>query len=381
MISRLRFNPSGKWHRRALWKVCSSSWCCCAVVAKRATRTITPPSVTIGHPTSQPITEYLDLTGTLAASKSVDLMARVTGYLESVNFKDGDFVEAGQLLFVIEPASYEQQVALNQAQLAQAQSEYDRQQGLVKDKATSTSNLEVEKQLSQRDQAQAQVELAKINLGYTRVTAPFAGRIGRRQVDPGNLVGASGATKLATLEQLVPIYVNFSLNERDALEMRERMRQMGLAPKSAVGKAPVLVGLSNEKDYPHKGLLDFTDNDISGSTGTIAMRAIFANEDKALFPGLFARVRIPMGNPQPMLVIPNSAIGNDQQGDYVFIVDANNVVARRTIVKGPLTPDGCAVRSGLTGADRVVVNGLLNARPGEKVTPMESSAAAPDAKP
>ena len=111
------------------------------------------------------------------------------------------------------------------------------------------------------------------------------------------------------------------------------------------------------------------------------MRAVFANEDKALFPGLFARVRIPMGNPQPMLVIPNSAIGNDQQGDYVFIVDANNVVARRTIVKGPLTPDGCAIRSGLTGADRVVVNGLLNARPGEKVTPMESSAAAPDAKP
>ena len=123
-------------------------------------------------------------------------MARVTGYLESVNFKDGDFVDEGQLLFVIEPGSYEQQLALNQAQLVQAQSEYDRQQGLVKDKATSTSN--VEKQLSQRDQAQAQVELAKINLGYTRVTAPFAGRIGRRQVDPGNLVGAGAATKLAT---------------------------------------------------------------------------------------------------------------------------------------------------------------------------------------
>ena len=341
--------------------------------------TIAPPSVTVSHPTSKPVTEYLDLTGTLAASKSVDLMARVTGYLESVNFKDGDLVEAGQLLFVIEPASYEQQLALNQAQLSQAQSEYDRQQGLVKDKATSTAN--VEKQLSQRDQAQAQVELAKINLGYTRVTAPFAGRIGRRQVDPGNLVGASGATKLATLEQLRPIYVNFSLNERDALHMREMMRRLGMEAKSAVGKAPVLIGLSNEKGYPHEGILDFTDNDISGSTGTIAMRAIFKNDDKALFPGLFARVRIPLGGPQPMLVIPNSAIGNDQQGDYVFVVDANNVVARRTIVKGPLTPDGCAIRSGLTAADRVVVNGLLNARPGEKVTPTESSAAAPVAKP
>ena len=233
--------------------------------------TIAPPSVTVSHPTSKPITEYLDLTGTLAASKSVDLVARVIGYLESVNFKDGDLVEAGQLLFVIEPASYEQQLALNQAQLSQAQSEYDRQQGLVKDKATSTAN--VEKQLSQRDQAQAQVELAKINLGYTRVTAPFAGRIGRRLVDPGNLVGAGGSTKLATLEQLRPIYVNFSLNERDALHMREMMRQLGMEAKAAVGKAPVLVRLSNEKGYPHEGVLDFTDNEISGSTGTIAMRS------------------------------------------------------------------------------------------------------------
>ncbi len=139
--------------------------------------------------------------------------------------------------------------------------------------------------------------------------------------------------------------------------------------------------MSNEKGYPHEGVLDFADNDISGSTGTIAMRALFKNDDKVLFPGLFARVRIPLGDPQPMLVIPNSAIGNDQQGDYVFVVDASNVVARRTIVKGPLTPDGCAIRSGLAATDRVVVNGLLNARPGEKVAPTESSAAAPAAKP
>ncbi len=213
--------------RRGPWEFCSSSLLLACGCRKESDTTIAPPAVTISHPTSQPITEYLDLTGTVAASKSVDLMARVTGYLESVNFKDGDFVDEGQLLFVIEPGSYEQQLALNQAQLVQAQSEYVRQQGLVTDKATSTSN--VEKQLSQRDQAQAQVELAKINLGYTRVTAPFAGRIGRRLVDPGNLVGAGAATKLATIEQLVPIYVNFSLNERDALQLREAMRQRGMA--------------------------------------------------------------------------------------------------------------------------------------------------------
>jgi len=338
-----------------------------------------PPSVTVSHPTTRPVTEHLDLTGTVGASKSVDLVARVSGYLESVNFKDGDFVEAGQPLFVIEPEPYQQQLALNQAALVQAQSEYDRQQALIKENATSTAN--VEKWRSSRDQAQAQVELSKINLGYTKVTAPFAGRIGRRQVDPGNLVGAGGATKLATLEQLRPIYVNFSLNERDALHMREMMRQVGMEAKSAVGNAPVLAGLSNEKGYPHEGVLDFTDNEISGSTGTIAMRALFKNDDRILFPGLFARVRIPLGGPKPALLIPNSAIGNDQQGDYVFVVDTNNVVARRSIVKGPLTPEGCAIRGGVAAADRVVVNGLLNARPGEKVAPTESGATAPAAKP
>jgi len=337
------------------------------------------PSVTIGHPISKPVTENLDLTGTVGASLSVNLVARVTGYLESANFKDGDYVEKDQLLFVIEPKPYEEQVALNEATLVQAQAEYDRQLALSKQNATAASNLE--KQLSLRDQAKAQVELAKINLDYTRVTAPFAGRIGRRQVDPGNLVGAGGATTLAKLEQLSPIFVNFNLNERDALHLREMMEKAGMAPKSAVGKAPILVGLNNETGYPRQGMLDFTDNDISTSTGTIALRAVFENKDKALFPGLFARVRIPLGPPQQMLMVPNSAIGNDQQGDYVYVVDGDNVVGRRSVVKGPLTPDGCAVRDGLSAADRVVINGILNARPGAKVQPIESSTPAPSPQP
>jgi RND family efflux transporter MFP subunit len=193
-------------------------------------------------------------------------------------------------------------------------------------------------------------------------------------------VGAGSATTLAKLEQMIPIFVNFNLNERDALHLREMMQKAGLAPKSNVGKAPVFVGLNNETGYPHQGVLDFADNDISTSTGTIALRAVFENSDKTLFPGLFARVRIPLGRPQQMLVIPNSCIGNDQQGDYVFVVEANDVVARRSIVKGPLTPDGCAIRAGLTAEDRVVVNGLLNARPGSKVQPIEPSTATPPPK-
>jgi len=326
------------------------------------------PVVTVRQPAKQPVTDYLDLTGTVAPSKTVNLVARVSGYLQSVGFQDGSFVEAGQVLFVIDPEQYQQQLALNEAALKQAQTEYERQQQLIKENATAVSS--VEKQLSQRDQAEAQVELAKINLAYTRVTAPFSGRIGARQVDPGNLVGANGPTTLATLDQLMPIYVNFSLNEHDALHLYTEMRQRGLAPKSNVGKLPVFVGLSNEKGYPHAGVLNFSDNEISTSTGTIAMRAILPNKDRALFPGLFARVRIPLGGPQVMLVIPNAAIGSDQQGDYVFVVDAGEIVARRGIVKGPLTADGgCAIRSGLSEGDRVIVNGILNAKAGEKVAP------------
>lgn len=330
------------------------------------------PVVTVSQPVKKPVTEYLDLTGTVAPSKTVNLVARVSGYLQSVGFQDGSFVEAGQVLFVIEPQQYEQQLALNEAAFKQAQTEYERQQELIKENATAVSS--VEKQLSQRDQARAQVQLAKINLSYTKVTAPFSGRIGARQVDPGNLVGANGPTTLATLDQLMPIYVNFSLNERDALHLYAEMRRRGIAPKGNVGKLPVFVGLSNEQGYPHAGVLNFADNEISVSTGTIAMRAIFPNKDRALFPGLFARVRIPLGGPQGMLVIPNIAIGSDQQGDFVFVVDAGEIVSRRGIVKGPLTTDGgCAVRSGLADSDRVIVKGLLNAKVGEKVAPTGKS--------
>lgn len=326
------------------------------------------PVVTVSQPVKQPVTEYLDLTGTVAPSKTVNLVARVSGYLQSVGFQDGSFVQAGQVLFVIDQQQYEEQLALNEAALKQAQTEYERQQQLIKENATAISS--VEKQLSQRDQAKAQVELAKINLSYTTVTAPFSGRIGARQVDPGNLVGANGPTTLATLDQLMPIYVNFSLNERDALHLYAEMRHRGIAIKGNVGKLPVFVGLSNERGYPHVGVLDFSDNEISVSTGTIAMRAIFPNKDRALFPGLFARVRIPLGKPQVMLVIPNVAIGSDQQGDYVFVVDAGEIVARRGIVKGPLTLDGgCAIRGGLSEGDRVIVKGLLNAKAGGKVAP------------
>jgi RND family efflux transporter MFP subunit len=342
---------------------------------RRTAASQAPPTteVTVRRPRSEPVTEYLEMTGTVTASKTVNLVARVPGYLESVDFKDGAVVPAGAVLFVIEQAPYQAQMALSQAALTRAQAELDRQQAMMKENATAETT--VENWVSQRDQAKAQLDLAKINLGYTKVTAPFEGRMGARQVDPGNLVGSSGPTVLGTIEQLHPIYVTFNLNERDALRMRDLMRENKVAVGSAVGRAPVEAGLQNEKGYPHVGVLDFADVALSTSTGTIALRGIFQNEDTTLFPGLFARVRIPLGGARPALVIPGVAIGNDQQGDFVFVVGRDDVVERRGIVKGPLTESGLVVRSGLTPEDRVVVNGMLNARAGEKVVPQEAAAA------
>lgn len=330
-----------------------------------------PPSVTVSLPTQEQVPDFIDLTGTVAPSRTVDLVARVTGYLESVHFKEGFFVEAGQLLFVIEPQQYEQQLQSAKATLLRAQSEYDRQVELRK--ADATSKASEEKWRSDRDQAAAQVELAKLNLSYTRVTAPFAGRIGRRLVDPGNLVGPSVNTKLATLDQLVPIYVNFTLNERDALRIRESGRRRGNDPQDRMGKWPVRIGLQTEEGHPHEGTVDFIDTGISPSTGTVLLRASVSNENWNLFPGLFARVRVPLGRAEPMLVLPHSAIANDQEGDFVLVVGSGDVVVRRAVVKGPLAGGGCAIRSGLNPEDRVIIGGQQKARPGAKVTPITTA--------
>ena len=340
----------------------------------KSSRAVTqaPPTVTVSHPHQEQVTDYLDLTGTVAPSQNVDLVARVTGYLQSVNFQDGAMVKEGQLLFVIEPEPYKQQLALAQAALERAQSEYDRQLSLIQSNATSRAN--VEKWLSERDQAAAQVALAKINLGYTSVNAPFGGRMGRHLVDPGNLVGPTVNAKLANLEELDPIHVYFNLNERDALQAAAIMRQRGMALTNAIGKTPVLVGLQTQEGYPQEGTLDFVNTGVTTSSGTLQMRATFANKDRVLIPGAFARVRIPLGEPKPMLVVPNSAIGNDQEGDYVLLAGPDDIVARRPVEEGALTKNGCSIRSGLTAEDRVIVNGLMRAKPGTKVTPVSEPA-------
>ncbi|MBV8146513.1 MAG: efflux RND transporter periplasmic adaptor subunit [Gammaproteobacteria bacterium] len=328
-----------------------------------------PPPVTVSKPLRMPMTDYLQSTGSVAAFRTVDLMARVEGYLRSVNFTDGSVVKAGQLLFVIEPEPYEAKLASQQAELLDAQTEYNRQLRMIKENATSQAN--VDKWLSQRDQAAAAVTLARINLGYTRVTAPFDGRIDRHLVDPGNLVGNAGsATKLATIEQVDPAYVYFSINERDLLRVRAtakaQTKKIGEAPR-----VPVQVALQTEPNYPHLGTLDFAGSGLDTGSGTLQLRASVPNADLALLPGLFARVRIALAAPTPRLAVPDRVLSSDQVGSYLLTVGADHKVRQQRVELGPLEDGFRAVLGGLDADSEVVIDGLQNAIPGNLVTATE----------
>ena len=333
-----------------------------------------PPTVTVAKPGRETVAPSIDLTGTVAPYQTVDLVARVQGFLETISFKDGSFVNKDTVLFQIEKDMYEEKVALYQAQLNGAQAEYTRQVGMLKQNATSQAN--VDKALSDRDQAAANLAMAKIQLGYTTVRSPFDGRIGTHLVDVGNVVGTNAAapTKLATIDQLVPIYVNFSVSSRDALRLRKIAQKLGAGVKPGVGKIPVFAGLDDEDGFPHKGVLDFANNSVDTSTGTIQLRAIFPNEEKILFPGLFARVRIPLGEPAPALVVPNTALANDQVGDYLLVVNAQNIAERRNVTLGARVGAMCAVTEGLNENDRVIIGGQSAVRPGATVAPEEAPA-------
>ncbi len=342
-----------------------------------------PPPVTVSKPVHGPVTDYLLATGSVAAAQTVDLVARVEGYLRSVNFTDGTLVKAGQLLFVIEPEPYQAKLASYQAQLQNAQSEYNRQLRMIKENATSQAN--VEKWQSQRDQAAAAVTLAKINLAYTRITAPFDGRIGRHLVDPGNLVGAMGSTtKLATIEQVNPVYIYFSVNERDVLRIRASALARGVNITGAAPKVPVYAGLQTEPGYPHEGTLDFASTGLDTGSGTLQARAIIANPERILLPGMFARLRIPTAAPAPALLVPDRVVSTDQAGSYVLIVAADHKVLQQRVQVGAVQDGMRVILSGLDAQSDVVVDGLQNAVPGNLVTPTTqplTAAAAPTGHP
>jgi RND family efflux transporter MFP subunit len=338
-----------------------------------------PPPVTIAKPVQGTVTDYLLATGSVAPAQSVDLVARVEGYLRSVNFSDGSLVKAGQLLFVIEPEPYQAKLASYQAQMQNAKSEYERQLRMIKENATSQAN--VEKWRSQLEQAEAAVTLAKIDLGYTRITAPFDGRVGRHLVDPGNLVGAMGSsTKLATIEQVNPVYIYFSVNERDVQRIRAEARARGL-PTNVPPKLPVYAGLQIESGYPHEGLLDFASTGLDTGSGTMQARAVLANAERVLLPGMFVRLRVPIANAPGGLLVPDRVVSVDQAGAYLLVVDAGHHVQQQRVEVGAVQDGMRVIRSGLDAQADVVVDGLQNAVPGNLVTPTGKALAAAPAPP
>ncbi len=351
-----------------------------------------PPEVTVVKPVSEKVAPYFDFTGNTAAIKSVTVVARVEGYLEKIHFTDGQQVKQGDLLFTIQQAQYAAQLKQAQAQLQaqqaalrHADTELARYSHLVKqDAATETTvdRWQAEKESAEAGllAAQAQVELAQLNLSYTLVTAPFDGRIGRHLVDEGTLVGAMGQqTALATIDQIDPIYVYFTIDERDLLRVRERQRALP-AGTTAQASPPATLGLLTEDGFPHEGRLDFASISVTPTTGTLQVRGVFPNHDRAVLPGLFARVRVSALQKTSALLVPGDAVSFDQQGEYVLVVNAQNVVERRSVKTGMQIGTRLVIDEGLDANDAVIVEGILQAVPGRTVEAHWATSSGPAAQ-
>lgn len=341
---------------------------------KKAPPKVTPPpAVTTAKPLTQEVRSFEIFDGNVAAYLSVDLEARVPGFLTKITFEDGAPVKKDQLLFVIEQDQYAQQVKLTRAVFEEAKIEITRQKALLKDNATSQAA--VDKAMSQYLQAEANLKLAEINYGYTEVRAPFDGLMGRHLIDVGNYLGASPqGVKLATIQKIDPIYVYFSINERDLLKYQKRFVNEN-ERKSQVNKLPVQVQLQGEDGFPHSGTLDFAANLLSTSTGSLQLRAELPNSKLNLLPGLYAKVRVEYGEPRQAVLIPNSSVLTDQQGDYVYVVSEDQKASRRNIKRGQKFGQLVEITNGLSAADTVIINGFINVRDGLVVKPELSSVA------
>jgi multidrug efflux system membrane fusion protein len=349
-----------------------------------------PPAAEVGvlKPQQRRVTLYLELPGKTSAFNKVDLVARVQGFLEKVGYKDGDRVAAGTTLFEIERAPYQTSLEIAQATqkqqealLVQADADLNRQLTLQQRQVASEAKLDESR--SKRDstvaaleQAKGQVQQARINLGYTEIKAPFAGVVTARLVDPGALVGAGGPTKLATLVQIDPIFVNFNVNEQQVLQIREQLRSQGLTIKD-LGPIPVDVGLQTETGFPHSGHINYIAPDLDQSTGTLPVRALLDNKQTVLLPGLFVRLRVPVQRDVESILVPERALGNGQQGRYLLVVNDKNVVEQRPVETGDAIDGGLRIiKGGLKPEDRVVVTGIQRAIPGSVVKAVEAAPAA-----
>jgi RND family efflux transporter MFP subunit len=325
------------------------------------------PKVTVAPVESQLVTEYEELTGHVDAIETVELRARVSGHLESVRFQAGQLVNKGDVLFTIDPRWYRAQFDLAAARAEVATREAARAEKLLA--AAAISGEEVESRRAAAAEARAALETAKLDLEHTEVRAPIAGRISRAFVTPGNLVSGSpgNATVLTTLVTVGDAYVYADLDEATLLKFNRLARESRLVTRN--GRIPVDLQLSDESGYPRQGYIESTDNRVNPATGSLALRLVFPNDDNALLPGLFARVRIPISEPQSALLVSERAIGTDQSQKFVLTVNRDNTVAYRTVKLGSVVDDKRVVREGLQPGESIIVNGLQRVRPGMTVAP------------
>lgn len=348
---------------------------------------VAPPEtviVPIAKPVEREITDYVDFTGRTDAVEAVNIVPRVTGYLIKIPFKEGSEVKAGELLFEIDPRPYqaqldqaEGQVTLYQAQLQLAKTTLARDQDIAKTPgAVSLQQLDQDRagvaEAESRVKAyQASTEVYKLNLSFTKVLSPISGQISRPYLTLGNLVNQD-QTLLTTVVSLDPIFTYFDMDEPTLLRVRRAINE-GKIKVPQDGVVPVLMGLQGEDGYPHKGTIDFVNNQVNSTTGSISVRGKFPNPKPAvgarlISPGMFARVRLPIGQAHPALLVIDRAIASEQGYKYVYVVDAENTVQNRRIQTGPLQEDGLRViTEGLKPDDMVVVGGLQQVRPRMKV--------------
>lgn len=358
-------------------------------LTKKSAPSIPIPNVIVQKPELKEVVEYVTQTGTTVAYNAVNLVARIEGFLNAIQFTDGSFVKKGRGLFVIQPEPYQEKlneanasVAAQKAGYAYAKSEYARQQRMYKQNATSLNNVEkwfakVQESEAEVAKAIANQEIAKINYSYTHILAPFDGRIGRHLIDVGNLVGNGKATNLATIEQIDPLYVYFNLNELDLIKLRAAAKAQGMKPGD-INKIPVYIQIQTEDDFKFMGHLDFVDTGLNASTGTMEFRALLDNKDYVLVPGLFVQVRVPVSAPQKQLLVPETALLYDQAGPYLMVINEANEVQVRRVELGTSEKGKRAITKGLGAQDKVIVSGLQYVTPGNKVNPQEQPQAQKD---
>ncbi|MFH0822162.1 MAG: efflux RND transporter periplasmic adaptor subunit [Pseudomonadota bacterium] len=347
-----------------------------------------PPEVTLSPPTKKDVTAYLEYTGTTAALESVDIRTRVGGYVDKMLFEPGARVNAGDLLFIIDPRPYHRRVEqakaaveFKRAALRIREIELEKYTPLAGKEVVTGLKLDDVKSARDMaaadvDQAIANLETAKLDMEYAHVKSPINGRVSRNRIDVGNLVGVNENVLLATVVSDDQIYVYFNISELDLLKLKRKALIRNSGDSKLEGpETPVYMGLADETGFPRTGLFDYTDPKVDPSTGTIQARAIFKNTDGILYAGMFARVKVPLET-KPCLLVPDAAIVKEQGGKFVYLCNSDNVVEPRKVRTGELVEDMRVIEEGLNNEERIIVNGLQKARPGAKVSPVQASAQA-----